>query len=172
MAAYLITNEPKQSLSLKEYKKTVSTLRIPTFLESTFFKGIKRHGSLPKYFSHIVKKYRFLFYANELPFSKKVKTEYQERGTEIFIKTFRPELKDWIEMGMWASALNFSICKLFAILLIIEKEKESIVNERIFLYMAVIVTTPHNLRVPRLVKVLRKGRNILERGITFYDPPE
>lgn len=173
MATYYYTEyEPKQFLNLKDYKKTVSSLRVPVVLRSTFEAGIKRHGSLPKYFSHLIKKYRLWFYAGKLPFSQNVKTEYQERGTKIFIKTFRPELRDWLELGMWASALNFSICKLFVILLWFEKDWKPIVNHRAFLRMAYAVTTPHNFRIPRLVKVLRKGRSILERGISFYEPPE
>ncbi len=165
-------NEAKQSINLKKHKKTVSTFRIPLVLEKTFKKKLKQHGNLTKYLSHLIKKYRFLFYANEIPFSQNVKTEYQERGTKVFIKTFRPELRDWLELGMWSSALNYSRCKLFVILLLFERDKENFVNERAFLYMAVSVTTPHNLRVPRLVKVLLKGRSILERWITFYDPPD
>lgn len=172
MKTRFAANEPKQSLNLKEYKKTVSTFRIPLVFKKTFKKKLKQHGNLAKYLSHLMKKYRFLFYANAIPFSKNIKTEYQKRGTEVFIKTFRPELRDWLELGMWSSALNYSKCKLFVMLLAFEEEKENFVNERSFLYMAVSVTTPHNLRVPRLLKVLRKGRSVLERGITFYEPPD
>lgn len=100
-----------------------------------------------------------------------MKTEYQERGTEVLIKTFRPELRDWLELGMWASALNYSKCKLFVILLWFEYDEDSVMHEREFLYVAYGVTTPYNLRIPRLTMVLRKGRSILERGITFYEPP-
>ncbi|MCX7998755.1 MAG: DUF1564 domain-containing protein, partial [Leptospiraceae bacterium] len=96
---------------------------------------------------------------------------YQERGTEVFIKTLRPELRDWLEIGMWASALNYSICKLFVILLWFEEKGEPVTNHRAFLWMAYVVTTPHNLRVPRLQKVLCKGRSIFERGISFHEPP-
>lgn len=172
MATYFTGHKPKQRISLKEHKKTVSTLRIPIVLRRTLKDGIAKHGNLAKYLNHLIKKYRFLFYMNELPFSKKVKKEYQERGTKIFIKTFRPELRDWLELGMWADTLNFSICKLFVILLWLEKENEPIVNHRAFLYAAYLVTTPYNLRIPRLTKVLLKGRSILERGISFYEPPD
>lgn len=171
MATYFISNEPKQSVHLKEHEKTVSTLRIPVILEGILERRLQEYGNLRKFFAHLIRKYRFLFYANGIPFSQKVKTEYQERGTEIFIKTFRPELRDWIEFGMWASALNYSKCKLFVILLWFEYEEGSIMHERVFLCVSYAVTTPYNLRVPRLVKVLKKGRSILERGITFYEPP-
>lgn len=173
MKTYVNTEyEPRQLLKLREYEKTVSTLRIPVVLKQVFEMGISRHGSLPKYFAYLLRKYRLLFYAGKLPFSQNVKTEYQERGTEIFVKTFRPELKDWLEFGMWASALNFSICKLFVILLWFEEEEDFTINEKAFLFAACVLTTLYNLRVPRLVKVLRKGRHILERGISFYEPPE
>lgn len=171
MATYFFIKEPKQVLNLQEYKKTVSTLRIPKHLKNTLKDGIQRHGSLARYLSHLIKKYRLFFYIEGIPFSEKIKTEYQERGIPCFTKTFRPELKDWLELGMWACALNFSRCKLFAILLTFEDENDPIVNHRTFLYAAYVVTTPYNLRIPRLVKILRKGRNILERGITFYNPP-
>ncbi|MCX7997895.1 MAG: DUF1564 domain-containing protein [Leptospiraceae bacterium] len=172
MATYFIGNEPKQFINLKEKQKTVSSLRIPLLLRRTLETGIQKHGNLAKYLAYMIKKYRFLFYANGIPFSNNVKTEYQERGTKIFIKTFRPENRDWLELGMWASALNYSKCKLFVILLWFEYDEDSIMHERTFLYVAYGVTTPHNLRVPRLTKVLRKGRSILERGITFYEPPD
>ncbi|MCX7998398.1 MAG: DUF1564 domain-containing protein [Leptospiraceae bacterium] len=159
-------------INLKEKQKTVSSLRIPLLLKKTLERGIQKHGNLAKYLAHLIKKYRFLFYVNGIPFSNNVKTEYQKRGTKVFIKTFRPENRDWIELGIWASALNYSKCKLFVILLWFEYDEDSITHERAFLYMAYRVTTPHNLRVPRLTKVLRKGRTILERGLTFYEPPD
>ncbi|MCX7999105.1 MAG: DUF1564 domain-containing protein [Leptospiraceae bacterium] len=171
MATYFIGNEHKQFISLKEHEKTVSSLRIPVILRRTFEEGIRENGSPARFLAYLLKKYRFLFYVNGIPFSKKVKTEYQERGTEVFTKSFRPELRDWIELGIWASALNYSKCKLFVILLWFEYEREFSVNERAFLYVAYVVTTPHNFRVPRLTKVLRKGRSVLERGITFYESP-
>lgn len=173
MATYYYTEyESKQSINLKEHKKTVSSLRIPVELKQRFETGIQEHGNLAKYLAYLLRKYRGLFYANGIPSSQNVKTEYQERGTKIFNKSFRPELRDWIELGMWASALNFSMCKLFVILLRFEEEYEPIVSTRAFHQMAYVLTTPHNFRVPRLQKVLRKGRSILERGITFYEPPD
>ncbi|MCX7998396.1 MAG: hypothetical protein N3A69_05515, partial [Leptospiraceae bacterium] len=89
-----------------------------------------------------------------------------------------------LELGMWASALNYSKCKLFVILLLLEDEffsnsndwffaEESKINyEKLFFKMAYVVTTSYNLRVPRLLKILHKGRTVLERGITFYKPPD
>ncbi|MCX8000349.1 MAG: DUF1564 family protein, partial [Leptospiraceae bacterium] len=108
MATYFAGNEPRQFLKLKGKEKTVSTLRIPVILKATFEQGLEHHGNLNKFLAYLIEKYRFLFYVEGIPFSKKVKTEYQERGTKIFIKTFRPELRDWLELGMWASALNYS----------------------------------------------------------------
>lgn len=168
---YYSEYESKQAINLKEHEKTVSSLRIPVSLKETFESGIKEHGNVAKLLAYLIRKYRYLFYLNKLPFSKKVKTEYQKRGTEIFTKSFRPELRDWLEIGMWASALNFSICKLFGILLLLE-ECEFTVNEKAFLYASYGFTTPYNFRIPQLHKVLRKGRSIFERGIKFYEPPD
>ncbi|MCX7997613.1 MAG: DUF1564 domain-containing protein [Leptospiraceae bacterium] len=175
MKTYFTSHEPKQTLKLKEHKKTVSTLRIPVILKQRFNKEINRHGNVAQLLTHLIKKYRFLFYAEGLPFSKKIKKEYQERGTKVFIKTFRPELSDWIEIGMWADTLNFSICKLFVILLWFEEkysfDEKNWIGVSLNSFASCVVTTSFNLRVPKLVKILRKGRSILERGITFSEPP-
>jgi hypothetical protein len=172
MKNYTFQNHLQQTLELKQHNKTVSTLRIPVVWRSVFNKGVARHGNLAGYLQFLLKKYRLAFYAGKIPFSEKVKTEYQERGTEVFIKTFRPELKDWLELGMWASALNYTMCKLFAILLELEAEEEFVINGKAFSYVSALVTTLFRLKFPRLVKVLRRGRSILERGFTLYEPPE
>jgi hypothetical protein len=165
-------NHLKQTINLRKQEKTVSTLRIPLIRKSVFNKGVAKHGSVATYLGFLLKKYRLMFYAGKIPFSKKVKTEYQERGTKVFVKTFRPELKDWLELGIWASALNYTMCKLFAVLLELEYQEERVHNEKFFSDVGALVTTLFGLRFPRLVKVLRNGRNILERGFTLYEPPE
>lgn len=166
-----ILNEPVQSLKLKSCNKTVSTLRIPHWLEHALDKGIARHGNLEKYLNALLKKYRFLFYANFFKPSENAKVEYQKRGEIYVTRKFRPELRDWLELGMWADSLGYSKCYLFVQLLELEEYYEFFVNERGFYYASYVVTTPHYGRVPQLKKALRKGRSIFERGITFYDPP-
>ncbi|MCX7999618.1 MAG: DUF1564 domain-containing protein [Leptospiraceae bacterium] len=172
MKYQFVLNEPLQKLKLKTQRKTVSTLRIPLWLDFAIKKGIARHGNLTKYLGVLLKKYRFLFYMGRFKPSENAKTEYQKRGEEYVTCKFRPENSDWIELKMWAEALGISATFMFVKLLEIDELGDPIVNERAFLKFSYVLTTPYYARVPQLRKVLRKGRSILERGITFYDPPD
>lgn len=166
-----ILNETSQVLNLKSHCKTVSTLWIPIRLDSAVRKGIAKHGNLEKYFGILLKRYRFLFYANYIKPSENAKTEYQRRGEDYIIRKFRPELRDWLELGMWADALGFSKTFMFVKLVEIDVRNEFFVDSEIFRRISCVVTTPHYARVPQLQKILRKGRSIFERGITFHKPP-
>ncbi len=166
-----ILSEQKQSLEIKRKRKTVSTLRIPSRLNSTMKKGIQIYSSLDKYLAVLLKRYRFLLYSDYFQPSENPKTEYQERGQNYTKWKFRPENRDWLELKMWAEALGISATFMFVRLLEIEKENDTVVNEKSFRRFSIVVTTSHYARVPQLQKVLRKGRSILERWITFYDPP-
>ncbi|MCX7999077.1 MAG: DUF1564 domain-containing protein [Leptospiraceae bacterium] len=167
-----ILNELKQALNLKPKSKTVSTLRVPIWLDSAVKKGIVRHGNLAKYLETLLRKYRFLFYTGGFKPSENAKTEYQKRGEDYVLRKFRPENKDWLELKMWAEALGISATFMFVKLVEIEELWEPIVNERVFLKFSYVLTTPYYGRIPQLRKALRKGRSIYERGITFYDPPK
>lgn len=172
MKYQFILNEQLQSLNLKSKSKTVSTLRVPLYLSSTLNQGIKRNGNLEKYLWVLLKRYRFLFYSDFFQPSENPKTEYQKRGEEYITRKFRPENRDWLELKMWAEALGISATFMFVKLLEIDSENESVVNGKPFHVCSIVVTTTYYARVPQLRKALRKGRSILERGITFYDPPE
>ncbi len=167
-----ILNQPIQKLELKSRSKTVSTLRIPIWLNVALERAIARHGNLEKYLSLLLKRYRFLFYANYFQASENPKTEYQKRGEKYVTKKFRPENRDWLELKMWADSLGISATFMFVRLLEIEDYFDIVVNDKRFRAISFVVTTPHYGRVPQLRKVLRKGRSIFERGITFYDPIE
>ncbi len=164
-----ILHEQKQSLKIKSKRKTVSTLRIPLRLTSTMHKGIKRYKGLEKYLNKLLKRYRFLLYSDYFQPSQNPKTEYQKRGENYVEFKFRPENRDWLELKMWGDALGISATFMFVRLLEIEKENESVVNQRTFRMFSVVVATVYYARVPQLRKSLRKGRSILERWITFYD---
>ncbi|MCX7997634.1 MAG: DUF1564 domain-containing protein [Leptospiraceae bacterium] len=172
MKYQFILNEQKQNLTLKSKPKTVSTLRIPIWLDYAVKKGIVQHGNLGKYLETLLRKYRFLFYTGGFVPSENVKTEYQKRGEDYVTWKFRPENRDWLELKLWADALGISATFMFVKLVEIEAIWEPIVNEKAFLKFSYVLTTPYYGRVPQLRKALRKGRSILERGITFYDPPD
>ncbi len=167
-----ILNEQKQNLEIKQKRKTVSTLRIPYWLNSTMKKGIRKHCSLDKYLDILLKRYRFLLYSDYFQPSNNPKTEYQKRGENYITFKFRPENRDWLELKMWGDALGISATFMFVRLLEIEKENDTVVNEKSFRKFSIVVTTSYYARVPQLRKVLRKGRSVFERGITFYDPPK
>ncbi|MCX7998586.1 MAG: hypothetical protein N3A69_06475, partial [Leptospiraceae bacterium] len=80
MKYQFILNEQTQSLNIKSKRKTVSTLRVPFYLNPSVEKGIARHGNLPKYLGVLLKKYRFLLYSDFFQPSENPKTEYQKRG--------------------------------------------------------------------------------------------
>ncbi len=166
-----ILNEQKQTLQIRSKRKTVSTLRIPFGLDSTMKRGMKRYKGLEKYLTILLRRYRFLLYSDYFKPSENPKTEYQKRGQSYVKFKFRPENRDWLELKMWADALGISATLMFVRLLEIEKEKKFMVNEKLFRTFSVVVTTAYYARVPQLRKILRKGRSILERWITFYDPP-
>ncbi len=170
MKYQFILNEPKQNLEIKSKRKTVSTLRVPFRCNSTVKRGIYKYGSLDKYLNILIKRYRFLFYSEYFLPSKNAKTEYQERGQNFVTWKFRPENRDWLELKMWADALGISATLMFVRLLEIEEYFDVVVNDKRFRAMSFVVTTSYYGRVPQLRKVLRKGRSILERWITFYDP--
>ncbi|MCX7998978.1 MAG: DUF1564 domain-containing protein [Leptospiraceae bacterium] len=172
MKYQFILNEQQQRLEIESKKKRVSTLRVPFWLDYAVKKGIVRHGNLEKYLGVLLKRYRFLFYSNFFKPSENPKTEYQKRGEDYVTRKFRPKNRDWLELKMWADALGISATFMFVKLLEIEAMYESTVNKRSFRAYSVVVTTPHYARIPLLRKALRKGRSILERGITFYDPPK
>lgn len=172
MKYQFILNEQLQSLNLKSKSKTVSTLRIPIWLNYVLDKGIAKHGNLEKYLGILLKRYRFLFYSNFFPPSENPKTKYQKRGEEYVTRKFRPENRDWLELKMWGDALGISATFMFVKLLEIEAENEFVVNKKSFRSCSIVVTTTYYARVPKLRIALRKGRSIFERGITFYDPPE
>ncbi|MCX7999643.1 MAG: hypothetical protein N3A69_11940, partial [Leptospiraceae bacterium] len=86
-----ILNEQKQSLNLKSKARTVSTLRIPLWLNPALNRGIQRYGNMEKYLNLLLKRYRFLFYSDFFQPSENPKTEYQKRGEKYVTRKFRPE---------------------------------------------------------------------------------
>lgn len=169
MKYQFILNEQTQTLNIHSKRKTVSTLRIPTWLNSTAKKGVGKYGNLNKYLGILIKRYRFLFYSDFFQPSENPKTEYQERGQTYVSLKFRPENRDWLELKMWADFLGISATFMFVKLLEIEEMYNSVVSEKSFRSYSYVLTTVHYVRVPQLRKSLRKGRSILERGLTFYD---
>lgn len=166
-----IFNEQVQRLEIKSKRKTVSTLRIPFYLNSTLKEGMSKYGNLNKYLNVLLKRYRFLLYTDYFKPSENPKTQYQPRGQVYVTQKFRPENRDWLELKMWGDALGISATFMFVKLLEFEKRHKAMVNEKVFRIFSIVVTTSYYARIPQVKKVLRKGRSILERWITFYDPP-
>ncbi|MCX7999384.1 MAG: DUF1564 family protein, partial [Leptospiraceae bacterium] len=136
-----ILNETTQMLNLKSQKRTVSTVWIPLWLDFAVKKGIARYGNMEKYLGILLKRYRFLFYTNYIKPSENAKTEYQKRGEDYVIRKFRPELRDWLELGMWADALGFSKAFMFVKLVEIDERNEFFVDKKVFRRISYVVTT-------------------------------
>ncbi len=110
----------KQTAELIEMEKTVETsctLLIPEEFWEELHTKIESYGSLKIYFAHLLKKYEIYLKSRIVPYSSRLKTEYQEKGQNLIRKDFEPWKKDWFVMKLYRVAFNFSINKLFVLLL-------------------------------------------------------
>ncbi len=110
----------KQTAELREMDEVVETsctLLIPEEYWLELHLKIQSHGSLKIYFAHLLKKYEIYLKSGILPHSSRLKTEYQLKGQNLIRKDFEPCKKDWFLMKLYRAAFNFSINKLFVLLL-------------------------------------------------------
>ncbi len=110
----------KQIVELREMDETVGTsctLLIPEEYWEELHLKIETKGNLKNYFSHLLKKYEIYLKSGIVPYSIRLKTEYQEKGQNLIRKDFEPYKRDWFVMKLYRSAFNFSINKLFVLLL-------------------------------------------------------
>ncbi len=115
---YIFTK--KQSAELREMDEVVETsctLLIPEDYWKELHLKIENFGSLKIYFAHLLKKYEIYLKSGIVPYSYRLKTEYQEKGQNLIRKDFEPWKKDWFVMKLYRAAFNFSINKLFVLLL-------------------------------------------------------
>lgn len=98
---------------------TVSTLLVPENLLPILEK-LNESESLKLILKRFLKKYKFLFFSGATRFSNKVRIQYQEEGLNLKAIKFRPDLKDWMELGIIAYSLGFSRCFLFSFFLSLE----------------------------------------------------
>ncbi len=110
----------KQSAELREMDEVVETsctLLIPEEYWEELYLKIESFGSLKIYFAHLISKYEIYLKSGIVPYSSRLKTEYQEKGQNLIRKDFEPWKKDWFVMKLYRAAFNFSINKLFVLLL-------------------------------------------------------
>ncbi len=110
----------KQAAKIREMKEVVETsctLLIPEEYWLELHLKIQSHGNLKNYFAHLLKKYEIYLKSGIVPYSCRLKTEYQPKGQNLIRKDFEPWKKDWFYMKLYRAAFNFSINKLFVLLL-------------------------------------------------------
>ncbi len=110
----------KQIVELREMDETVGTsctLLIPEEYWEELLLKIESHGNLKNYFAHLLKKYEIYLKSGVVPYSIGLKTEYQPKGQNLIRKDFEPYKRDWFVMKLYRAAFNFSINKLFVLLL-------------------------------------------------------
>ncbi len=118
---FIFQNQQIAELSeMEEVVETSCTLLIPEeYWKELHFK-IENFGSLKNYFTHLLVKYEIYLKSGIVPYSCRLKTEYQAKGQNLIRKDFEPRKKDWFLMKLYRSAFNFSINKLFVLLLRID----------------------------------------------------
>ncbi len=110
----------KQIAELREMDEVVETsctLLIPEMYWDELHSKIESFGSLKIYFAYLLKKNEIYLKSGIVPYSNKIKTEYQEKGQNLIRKDFEPFKRDWFVMKLYRAAFNFSINKLFVMLL-------------------------------------------------------
>ncbi len=110
----------KQTAELREMDEVVETsctVLIPEIYWVELHKKIESFGSLKIYFAYLLKKYEIFLKSGIIPYSSRLKTEYQAKGQNLIRKDFEPWKKDWFVMKLYRAAFNFSINKLFVLLL-------------------------------------------------------
>ena len=109
-----------QSAELKDMEEVVGTsctLLIPEEYWEELHIKIESYASLKNYFAYLLQKYEIYLKSGVVPYSSRLKTEYQEKGQNLIQKSFEPWKKDWFVMKLYRAAFNFSINKLFVLLL-------------------------------------------------------
>ena len=100
----------KQSSELKEMDEVVGTsctVLIPKEYWEELHLKIKNYGSLKNYFAYLLAKYEIYLKSGIVPYSSRLKTEYQEKGQNLIRKDFEPTKKDWFVMKLYRAAFNF-----------------------------------------------------------------
>ncbi len=105
-----------QSISTENPKPSVSTLLIPMELLELLIQKYGRRN-FKETFHSLLSRYRGFLSLGVLPHSHKLKTLYQSDGLDLQPLKFRPDLSDWMELGILSSAIGVSRCLLFSFIL-------------------------------------------------------
>ncbi len=115
---FIFTNEQAAEIhEIDEVVETSCTLLIPEEYWKELHIKIELHGNLKIYFAHLLKKYEIYLKSRIVPYSSRLKTEYQAKRQNLIRKDFEPWKRDWFVMKLYRAAFNFSINKLFVLLL-------------------------------------------------------
>ncbi|MCB1179415.1 MAG: DUF1564 family protein [Leptospiraceae bacterium] len=117
----LYDKNQKAKLEFQQFEsKTVSTLLIPQALLIHIENKFGKKYQLDDILSCLISKYKKFIASSQIRPSKSFKLKFQEEGLNLIPKKFRPENKDWMELGIIAYGLGYSRCWLFSYLLELE----------------------------------------------------
>ncbi len=115
---FIFTNKQTAEINeMEEVVETSCTLLIPKEYWEELHLKLENFGSLKNYFAYLLRKYEIYLKSGIIPHSCRLKTEYQAKGQNLIRKDFEPWKKDWFMMKLYRAAFNFSINKLFVLLL-------------------------------------------------------
>lgn len=101
--------------------KTASTFRLSPVLNLKLNRQLRhRCLSLPQYLSFLCFRFGPGIYRGLLLPSRKPKRLYQATHYRFLRRDFRPENQVWVTFGQLAAFLNWSRCRLFAVLLLMD----------------------------------------------------
>ena len=92
---FIFTNKQSAEIyEMDEVVETSCTLLIPEEYWNELHLKIENFGSLKNYFTYLLAKYEIYLKSGIVPYSCRLKTEYQEKGQNLIRKDFEPWKKD------------------------------------------------------------------------------
>lgn len=143
-------------------RESPSDLWVPKNLASDLERQIFEVGSLKKILHRLLMRNRYrihTLFAN----SNREKTMYQESDLELVRFSFRPDSADWAELRVVARYYGVSICRLFVMLLFLEKGENMSVNSFVIGKMK---QRFQNIELAMVQKIL-PGRTVMSFSISL-----
>lgn len=106
----------------KDKSRFTADFYVPIELYSYVIQRIREEKSLTFYLKKLLKDHRFEILRNQEP-HRKERTSYQSKFQGLVRISFRPNESDWAELRSVSRYLGISMCKIFILLMNLEKRK-------------------------------------------------